>query len=282
MANIHTLNEINNGAPLVSGNKLGDSLFNRYPSSQTELENQRLKYNLDIALSSGIQLGTRNSLLMKNNESFSERVCQLEDEAKELKNEINQKEISLLSANSEIATKSEEIQALQSEIKELEMKYFLAQKDLSEMDSLRQELAQTRQNVELKNVDLDLKEYELSEKKDELMRLRNELMDKKEELIQMRDNLSLVQQTLSEKETLLQETNTCLAKQILKTSSESEVLGGDSGLEKGIEITSPKTTSDSPYYLFFQQYRIIIVIVLLIIFIIWRLFSCRNSSYYEE
>jgi chromosome segregation ATPase len=170
MANIHTLNEINNGAPLVSGNKLGDSPFNRYPSSQTELENQRLKYDLDIALSSGIQLGTRNSLLMKNNESFSERVCQLEDEAKELKNEINQKEISLLSANSEIATKSEEIQALQSEIKELEMKYFLAQKDLSEMDSLRQELAQTRQNVELKNVDLDLKEYELSEKKDELMR----------------------------------------------------------------------------------------------------------------
>jgi len=45
------------------------------------------------------------------------------------------------------------------------MKYFLAQKDLSEMDSLRQELTQTRQNVELKNVDLDLKEYELSEKR---------------------------------------------------------------------------------------------------------------------
>ena len=78
MANIHTLNEINNGTPLVSGNKLGDSPFNRYPSSRTELENQRLKYDLDLALSSGIQLGTRNSLLMKNNESFSERICQLE------------------------------------------------------------------------------------------------------------------------------------------------------------------------------------------------------------
>ncbi len=55
------------------------------------------------------------------------------------------------------------------EIKELEMKYFLAQKDLLEMDSLRRELAQSRQNIELKNVDLDLKEDELSEKKDELM-----------------------------------------------------------------------------------------------------------------
>src|SRR5437868_2307939 len=85
MANIHTLNEINNEAPLVSGNKLGDLPFDRYPSSRTELENQRLKYDLDIALSSGIQLGTRNSLLMKNNESFSERVCQLEDEAKNSK-----------------------------------------------------------------------------------------------------------------------------------------------------------------------------------------------------
>ena len=111
------LNEINNGASLVSGNKLEDSSFNQYPSSWTELENQCLKYDLDIALSSGIQLGTRNSLLMKNNESFSERVCQLEDEVKELKNKINQKEISLLSANSKIATKSEEIQALQLEIR---------------------------------------------------------------------------------------------------------------------------------------------------------------------
>ena len=91
MANVHTLNEINNGTPLVSGNKLGDSPFNRYPSSQTELENQLacLKYDLDIAISSDIQLDTRNSFLIKNNESFSERVCQLEVETKELKNEIN-------------------------------------------------------------------------------------------------------------------------------------------------------------------------------------------------
>src|SRR5436190_60477 len=67
MANIHMLNEINNGAPLVSGNKLGDSPFNQYPSSRTELENQLacVKHDLDIALSSGIQLGTRNSLLIK-------------------------------------------------------------------------------------------------------------------------------------------------------------------------------------------------------------------------
>jgi chromosome segregation ATPase len=212
MANMYTLNEINNGTPLVSGNKLGDSPFNRYPSSRTELKNQCLKHDLNITLSSGIQLGTRNSLLIKNNESFSECVCQLENVVRECKNEINQKEISLAKAENEITAKLEEIQALQSEIKELEIKNFLAQKDLSEMDSLRQELAQTRQNVELKNVDLDLKEDELSEKKGELIWLRDELtstriglMDKKEELMQMRDNLSSVQKTLSEKETLLQD-----------------------------------------------------------------------------
>src|SRR3954462_9189966 len=87
MANIHTLNKINNGAPLVSGNKLEDSPFNHYSSSRTELENQLayVKHDLDIALSSGIQLGTRNSLLIKNNESFSERVCQLEDKARVFK-----------------------------------------------------------------------------------------------------------------------------------------------------------------------------------------------------
>src|SRR5256885_10022125 len=90
MANVHTLNEINNRAPLVSSNKLGDLPSNQYPSSRTELENQLacLKHDLDIALSSGIQLGTKNTFLIKNNESFSERVCQLEDEIRELKNQI--------------------------------------------------------------------------------------------------------------------------------------------------------------------------------------------------
>ncbi len=127
MANVHTLNEINNGAPLVSGNKLEDSPSNQYPSSRTELENQLacVKHDLDIALSLGIQLDTRNSLLIKNNESFSERVCQLEDEARELKNKINQKEISLASAKSEIATKLEEIHTLHSRVEELEQDIFL-------------------------------------------------------------------------------------------------------------------------------------------------------------
>ena len=40
MANIHMINEINNGAPLVSGSKLGDLPFNQYPSSRTKLENK--------------------------------------------------------------------------------------------------------------------------------------------------------------------------------------------------------------------------------------------------
>src|SRR5215213_4033612 len=161
MTNIHTLNEINNGASLVSGNKLGDSPLNRYPSSRTELENQRLKHDLDIAISSGIQLGTRNSLLIKNNESFSERVCQLEDKARVFKNEINQKEISLANAESEIATKLEEIQVLHSRVEELEQDVSLAQKKISEMDSLKRKSELKYLKLSDENISLDLAKMEL-------------------------------------------------------------------------------------------------------------------------
>ncbi|CAG8808816.1 15825_t:CDS:1 [Gigaspora margarita] len=127
---MYTLNEINSGVALVSGNKLGDLPSNRYPPSRTELENQLTctKHDLDIALSSGIQLGTRCNLLIKNNESFSEHVCQLENEARELKNQITHKDISLTSAKSEITAKLEEIWALRLREKELEQNLSLVRK----------------------------------------------------------------------------------------------------------------------------------------------------------
>src|SRR6266498_1960223 len=262
MANIHTINEINNGAPLVSGNKLGDLPFNRYPSSRTELENQVacLKHDLDIALSSGIQLGTRNSLLIKNNESFSERVCQLEDEAREFKNEI--------------ATKLEEIQALHLRVEELEQDVSLAQKRLSEMDSFKRKSELEYIKLSDENISLELIKMELEDT----------LAKKKDILMRVRDDLLLAQKAMIEKDSLLQETNTLLLEQISKTSSESkqnEVIGGDKGLEKGNEITSLETTSESPYFLFFQH-AIIFIIVLLIIYILWCVFSYLYSSYNEE
>ncbi|PKC53133.1 hypothetical protein RhiirA1_479947 [Rhizophagus irregularis] len=79
--------------------------------------------------------------------------------------------------------------------------------------------------------------------RDELTSTRIELINKKEELMQMRDNLFSVQKTLSEKEILFQEANDHLAEQIPKSFSESEVLGGVSGLEKDNSITSSETTS---------------------------------------
>ncbi|CAG8480042.1 11101_t:CDS:2 [Dentiscutata erythropus] len=93
----------------------------------------------------------------------------------------------------------------------------------------------------------------LSLAKDDLEDL---LTEKKDELAQIKDDLVIAQKALIEKDSLLQEANDRLAKQISQTSSKSEVLGGDKGLEKGIEITSPKTTSDSPYYLFFHYSKI--------------------------
>ncbi|RIA90203.1 hypothetical protein C1645_823616 [Glomus cerebriforme] len=165
MANIHMLNEINNGAPLISGNKLEDLPFNRYSSSQTELENQLtcLKHDLDIALSSGIQLGTRNSFLIKNNESFSERICQLEDKMRELKNQIIHKDISSTKAENKISTKLEEIQALHLRIKELEQDVSLAEKRLLEMDSLKHKSEQKYIKLSDKNISLDLAKMELED-----------------------------------------------------------------------------------------------------------------------
>ncbi|RIA85307.1 hypothetical protein C1645_830988 [Glomus cerebriforme] len=207
------------------------NIFNR-----TELENQVicLKHDLDIALSSGIQLGTRNSLLIKNNESFSERVCQLEDEARELKNEINQKEISLASARSEIATKLEEIQTLHSRVEKLEQDVSLAEKRLSEMDSLKHKSEQEYIKLSDKNISLELAKMELEDT----------LAKKKDELIWMRVDLLSAQRAVIEKNSLLQETNILLLEQILKTSSKSkqnEVIGGDKGLEK--EELKNRTTS---------------------------------------
>src|SRR5947199_10682886 len=102
--------------------------------------------------------------------------------------------------------------------------------------------------------------------------------------MRMRGDLLSAQKIVIEKDALLQETNTLLLEQILKTFSESkqnEVIGGDKGLEKSNEITSPETTSESPYSLFFQH-AIIFIIVLLIIYILWCVFSCLYSSYNEE
>ncbi|GET02775.1 hypothetical protein GLOIN_2v1778052 [Rhizophagus clarus] len=123
---MYILNKINNGTPLVSDNKLRDLPSNRYPSNQTELENQLacLKHDLDIALSLGIQFDIRNSLLIKNNESFSKHVCQLEDEA------------------------------LQSRVKELKQDVSLTQDELSKMDFLKRKLKLENAEVTNKNIGL--------------------------------------------------------------------------------------------------------------------------------
>ncbi|RGB23473.1 hypothetical protein C1646_774443 [Rhizophagus diaphanus] len=78
------------------------------------------------------------------------------------------------------------MESLQSRLEELERDLSLAQEELSKMESHRHELAQ------------------------------------------MNDNLATAQKALIEKDTLLQEAvlnNTRLAEQILKTSSESEMIG---------------------------------------------------------
>jgi len=73
-------------------------------------------------------------------------------------------------------------------------------------------------------------------------------------MIDMIDNLAIAQKTMIEKDTLLQEAvlnNIYLAKQIPKTSSESEVIGGVSELEKDNGIISPETIPKLPNSNFF-------------------------------
>src|SRR6266498_5306979 len=298
MPQIRTLKDLDNG------NKLGDTPANYYSPSRTDLEEQLscAKKDREVAIYWGSQFADNYDVLDRENkrmqddldksknenEKLSDRVHQLGEEIRQLhldKNElmlqITRKDISLADAESKFSIKSEmqafqsktkeEIQALQSRVKELEQDASLAQDEISKIVSLKCKL-------ELKNVELTSENIGLSLAKDDLEDL---LTEKKDELAQIKDDLVIVQKALIEKDSLLQEANDRLAEQISQTSSESEVLGGDKGLEKGIEITSPKTTSDSPYYLFFQH-AFIFVIVLLIIYIICRIFSRRNSSYNEE
>ncbi len=299
MPQIRTLKDLDNG------NKLGDTPANYYPPSRTDLEEQLscAKKDREVAIYWGSQFADNYDVLDRENkrmqddldksknenEKLSDRVHQLGEEIRQLhldKNElmlqITRKDISLADAESKFSIKSEEmqafqsktkeeIQALQSRVKELEQDASLAQDEISEIVSLKRKL-------ELKNVELTTENIGLSLAKDDLEDL---LTEKKDELAQIKDDLVIAQKALIEKDSLLQEANDRLAEQISQTSSESEVLRGDKGLEKGIKITSPKTISDSPYYLFFQ-YAIIFVIVLLIICILWCVFSRRNSSYNEE
>jgi chromosome segregation ATPase len=240
---------------------------------------------------------------------LGEEIRQLHSEKNELILQITHKDISLADAKSKFSIKSEEMQALQSKMKEeiqalqsraeeLEQDLSLAQEKLSEMESLqsraenlerdvflaREELSEMesfRRKWELRNAELFTKNIDLDlEKRD----LEDTLIKKKDELAQMIDNLATAQKAIIEKDTLLQEVvlnNTRLAKQIPKTSSKSEVIGGISELEKDNGITSPETTPKLPNSNFFQH-AIIFVIVILIIYILWYVFSCLYSSYNEE
>ena len=82
-----------------------------------------------------------------------------------------------------------------------------------------------------------------------------------------------------EKDTFLQEAvlnNTHLAKQIPKTSNESEMIGGISELEKDNGIISPEITLKLSNSNFFQLV-IFLVIILLIIYFLWHIFSYLYS-----
>ncbi|GES87034.1 hypothetical protein GLOIN_2v1816266 [Rhizophagus clarus] len=118
------------------------------------------------------------------------------------------------------------------------------------MDSLKCKSEQEYIKLSDKNISLELAKMELEDT----------LAKKKNELMQVRDDLLSAQKAVIEKDSFLQETNTLLLEQILKISSESEVLGGISGLEKDNGIASPEITPKLPNSVFFQHAIIFLLI----------------------
>ena len=209
MANLHTLNEINAGVALVSGNKLGSIPSNRYPPSRTELENQLACANQDreIAIECGNRLANKCSVLDKDNkriqrdlnrsnkdkEKLSKHIYQLINEVKRLHSEldtltsqITRKDISLNEYKDKIRTKLKEMKALQSKIKASETRLSSTQKDSSmkesEIDYLRVELSALNSNLASKNSELERMKNMLTLKNGELELIKNDLAEKNSEI----------------------------------------------------------------------------------------------------
>ena len=94
----------------------------------------------------------------------------------------------------------EKIQALHSKVEELEQDVFLAQKRLSEMDSLKRKSELEYIKLSDENISLKLAKMELEDT----------LVKKKDELMRVRDDLLLAQKAVIEKDSFLQEINTLL------------------------------------------------------------------------
>ncbi|RIA94649.1 hypothetical protein C1645_817700 [Glomus cerebriforme] len=168
MRNVHTLKDISSGHRLGSAREMElekmlhnsiqfiSELTNEYNDMQGIYSSYSKRNDRDKA-----KLHRNLEQAETNNRKLSDRIHQLIDEMSQLQSEIDSlnfqithKDISPAESNDKLATKSKEIKALQSKLKTLEKNSFLAQMNLSEMDSLRLELKQAKD-------DLSSKEYEL-------------------------------------------------------------------------------------------------------------------------
>jgi hypothetical protein len=271
--------------------KTSSDIANDYKDLQ-EIYIERMKdFN---RISSGI-----NNKFSQLNTANSELKAKYTAEIKSLKSNIKSLEEGATLAQK--ASSADKIQILSLEVKVRELESKLEDIDLErtyhdwdaiggvieepvEMPKLPDWLHDNLRSI-VCELGLEDKVVELDKKlaKEDILEVLQKVLSEKDYRLQ--DANTRLEKALIEKETLLQETNTRLAEQILKkTSSESEVFGGISGLEKDNDITSPETTSVSPNSFFFQH-AIIFVIVLLIIYFLLRissyLYSCI-SPYSEE
>ncbi|RIB15230.1 hypothetical protein C2G38_2143676 [Gigaspora rosea] len=198
MANLHTLNVINAGVALVSGNKLGGIPSNRYPPSRTELENQLACANQDreIAIECGNRLANKCTVLDKDNkriqrdlnrsnkdkEKLSKHTFQLIEEVKRLRvdntnltSQITRSRISHNEYKARYDLQLKKIKSLQIMIKILEDKLTSAQKDAF---SIQKDSSKKDSEIMSIKAELEHIKSELASKIDELEQLKSDTISR--------------------------------------------------------------------------------------------------------
>ncbi|CAG8850738.1 23055_t:CDS:2, partial [Gigaspora margarita] len=159
---------------------------NQFADNYNVLDREKYIYRNNEKLSDRVhQLGEETMQLQSEIDNFKlgDEIRYLHSEINNLKLQITRKDISFADTKSKFSIKSEEmqalqskmeeeIQALQSRVKELEQDLSLAQNELSEMKSLKNESELENTNLFLAKLDL---EKTLSRERDELIQIKDDL-----------------------------------------------------------------------------------------------------------
>ncbi|CAG8724667.1 23460_t:CDS:2 [Cetraspora pellucida] len=173
MSRIHILSDIG------EGNKLGDLPSNRYPPSQTELENllNQVNYDREIAI--------------EYKEKLTKHTYQLIDEVKRLRSELDTLTSQITRKDISLKESKIKIKDLLSKIKILEMKLSSTQNKSKEITALRSMKKILENKLESAQKDAFSTQEEIVKKESEIIFLKSKLINIKNELMNTKDELAL-------------------------------------------------------------------------------------------